>query len=118
VPYKTKDDFLAKSSYNQMGITGYSLWSSFSSHESAQLTTLNSFVTQAELSDDDIKKRFGVDDAIAKKIRNNGKPFATKEEFLKATSPDSTGIDGKGNEAWLNFEKNADQVKPKPGVTP
>jgi hypothetical protein len=117
VPYKTKDDFLAKSSYNQMGITGYSLWSSFSSHESAQLTTLNSFVTQAELSDDDIKKRFGVDDAIAKKIRNNGKPFATKEEFLKATSPDSTGIDGKGNEAWLNFEKNADQVKPKTGAT-
>jgi hypothetical protein len=110
-PYQSKDEFLAKSSYNQLGITGHSLWSSFDSHESAQLTEVNKFLATENLSDDDLKKRFGVDNDVAKKLRNNGKPFASKEEFLKATSPGSNGIDGKGNEAWLNFEQNADKVK-------
>lgn len=107
VPYKTKDEFLSHSSYNQLGITGHSLWSSFGSHESAQLTEVNKFMTKEGLTDDDIKKRFEVGDDIAKKLRNNGKPFASKEEFLKATSPDTQGIDGKGNESWLNFARNA-----------
>jgi len=111
VPYKSKDEFIARSSYNQLGITGHSLWSSFSSHESAQLTSVNQFLAQENLSDDDIKKRFDVGDDAIKKLRNNGKPFASKEEFLKATSPDTTGVDGKGNETWLNFERNADKVK-------
>jgi len=110
-PYQSKDEFLAKSSYNQLGLTGHSLWSSFDSHESAQLTEVNKFLATENLSDDDLKKRFGVDNDVAKKLRNNGKPFASKEEFLKATSPGSNGIDGKGNEAWLNFEQNADKVK-------
>jgi len=111
VPYQSKDQFLSKSSYNQLGITGHSLWSSFDAHESAQLTEVNKFLTTENLSDDDLKKRFGVGDDLIKKLRNNGKPFATKEEFLKATSPGTTGIDGKGNETWLNFEQNADKVK-------
>jgi hypothetical protein len=111
VPYQSKDEFLARSSYNQMGITGHSLWSSFDAHESAQLTEVNKFLTQENLSDDDLKKRFGVGDDIAKKLRNNGKPFASKEEFLKASSPNSTGIDGKGNQVWLDFERNVDKVK-------
>jgi len=107
VPYKSKSEFLNDSSYNRMGVTGYNMWNSFDKADTQTLADLNSFLKQENLSDDDIKKRFGVDskEEIAA-IRNGNKPFKSKEEFLGKIGGDSTGLDGKGNENWLEFQRS------------
>jgi hypothetical protein len=102
-PYKTKDDFLRDSSSNSLGITGVILWSSFSNHENNVLTDINTFIKKEGVSDDDIKKRFGVDDGQLAAIKNGGKPFTNKEEFLKAISKENP-LNGKGNNIWRNFQ--------------
>jgi hypothetical protein len=103
-PYKSKEDFFRDASYGQ-GITAASLWSSFDQNETATLSGINTEITKEGVSDDDLKKKFGIDDKQLAGLKNKGKPFASKEEFLKAIQPVDS-LEGKGNEVWRNFQIN------------
>lgn len=107
-PYKTKENFLQDASRDNLGITGIILWSSFSKHESSVLADVNTFLTKEGVTDDDIKKQFGVDDKQLVALKNGGKPFLSKEDFLKAISKESqeNPMDGKGNKIWRDFQIN------------
>ncbi|QLE46326.1 hypothetical protein FD723_39645 (plasmid) [Nostoc sp. C052] len=107
-PYKTKEDFLRDASYNNLGITGVVLWSSFSKHESGVLADVNALITKEGVTDDEIKKQFGVDDKQLVALKNGGKPFLTKEDFLKAVSKESkeNPLNGGGNKIWRDFQLN------------
>lgn len=114
-PYETREAFVANSSYNRMGVTGVNLWNSFDKTETQTLADINGFVQQQNLSDDDIKKRFGVkDEKDIAEIRNGGKPFTSKEDFLHKVGAEAKGSDGKGNEWWNEFR----QSQEKAGATP
>lgn len=108
-PYKTKEDFLAKLANSRNGITGYVLWQNFDTRDKENLSTINKLITKEGLTDEEISKAFGIpkDSEMIALIRNGGKPFKSKQEFIdrltkKETPPDPS----KAYQAWETFWKN------------
>lgn len=114
-PYNSKSDFLQKASGYQQGLTGYTLWSGFDKVDSSTLSAINTFFkvdpkTNTGPTDDEIKKAFGINDDQLVIIKNGGKPFKNKQDFINKLSS-QPGLEGKGNTIWLTFQQT--QVLPK-----
>jgi hypothetical protein len=106
-PYKSREDFLQKLANSRNGVTGYVLWQNFEKRDKENLDKINEFISKENLTDDEIKKVFGVTDKEVAIVRNGGKPFKSKQEFLdkmaKAGSPPDTS---RGYQVWETFWKN------------
>ena len=106
-PYKSKEDFLQKLANSRNGVTGYVLWQNFEKRDKENLDKINSFLAKENLADDEIKKAFGVNDKEVAIVRNGGKPFKSKQEFLdKTTKPGPPPDSSRGYQAWETFWKN------------
>jgi len=105
-PFRDKQDFLDRATPNQAGISSYVTWSNFAQKETELLEKLNSALLT--MTDEDIQKIFDVSDATEiTKLRNSGKPFKSKEEFVNFI--------GKSNrrraiELWEDLRKNQDKI--------
>ena len=106
-PYKSKEDFLQKLANSRNGVTGYVLWQNFEKRDKENLDKINSFLVKENLTDDEIKKAFGVNDKEVAIFRNGGKPFKSKQEFLDKMAKSGAQPDtSRGYQAWENFWRN------------
>jgi hypothetical protein len=106
-PYKSREDFLQKLANSRNGVTGYVLWQNFEARDKENLGKINEFLTKENLTDDEIKKAFGVNDKEVAIVRNGGKPFKSKQEFLdKMAKAGSSPDPSRGYQAWESFWKN------------
>jgi hypothetical protein len=108
-PYKTKEDFLAKLANSRNGITGYVLWQNFDTRDKENLATINKLIVKEGLTDEEISKAFRIpkDSEMIAIIRNGGKPFKSKQEFIdKMTKPGQPPDPTRGYQAWETFWKN------------
>jgi hypothetical protein len=108
-PYKTKEDFLQKLANNYNGITGYVLWQNFDTRDKENLATINKLILKEGLTDEEISKAFGIpkDSEMIAIIRNGGKPFKSKQEFIdKMAKPGTPPDPTRGYQAWETFWRN------------
>lgn len=105
-PFSNKQDFLDRGTPNQAGISSYVTWSNFAQKEAELLEKLNSALTT--MTDDDIKKIFDVSDATEiGKLRNSGKPFKSKEEFVNLVGKNDRR---RAIQLWENLRKNQGKI--------
>jgi len=105
-PFRDKQDFLDRATPNQAGISSYVAWSNFAQKEAELLGKLNTALPT--ITDDDIKKIFEVSDATEiAKLKNSGKPFKSKEEFVSIVGKSDRN---RAIQLWEIMRKNQDKI--------
>jgi hypothetical protein len=102
-PYGSREEFIRESSSNRQGFTAYNMWSGFTAAETKTITKVNELLKKEGITDEDIKKEFGLSSTEeAKKLKQAGS-FQDKTSFLNLMNGgDRTSR--RGEEIWMKIQ--------------